>query len=41
MTANAFEEDRRQALQSGMNDFLTKPIHVEKLLTALTAAISI
>jgi CheY-like chemotaxis protein len=41
MTANAFEEDRRQALQSGMNDFLTKPIHVEKLLTALTAAIAI
>ena len=26
MTANAFEEDRRNALESGMNGFLTKPI---------------
>jgi CheY-like chemotaxis protein len=41
MTANAFEEDRQQALQSGMNDFLTKPINVEQLLNALTAAIAI
>jgi CheY-like chemotaxis protein len=41
MTANAFEEDKQQALQSGMNDFLTKPIDVEQLLNALTAAIAI
>ena len=35
MTANAFEEDRRDALASGMNDFLTKPIELEKLKTTL------
>ena len=26
MTANAFDEDRRNALKSGMNGFLSKPI---------------
>ncbi len=37
MTANAFEEDRRQALESGMNAHIAKPIDVEKLLEILTA----
>lgn len=32
MTANAFEEDRKQALESGMNAHISKPIDVEKLL---------
>ena len=31
MTANAFEEDRREALMCGMNGHIAKPIEVEKL----------
>ena len=37
MTANAFEEDRRQALECGMNAHIAKPIDVEKLMEILTA----
>ncbi len=36
MTANAFEEDRRRALECGMNAHIAKPIDVEKLLGLLT-----
>ncbi len=35
MTANAFEEDRRQALACGMNAHIAKPIDVDKLLEML------
>ena len=35
MTANAFEEDRRIALECGMNGFLTKPVNIEELLALL------
>ena len=35
MTANAFEEDRRNAIAAGMNDHLSKPIDVAKLVTTL------
>ncbi|MCM1160462.1 MAG: ATP-binding protein [Roseburia sp.] len=34
-TANMFQEDRDQAIASGMNDFLTKPIDVNVLLKKL------
>ncbi len=34
-TANTFQEDKDKALQSGMNDFLTKPIDIDILLTKL------
>ena len=32
MTANAFEEDRQKALEAGMNEHVTKPIDMERLL---------
>jgi signal transduction histidine kinase/ActR/RegA family two-component response regulator/PAS domain-containing protein len=35
MTANAFEEDRRAAIEAGMNDFVQKPLDIGKLLNAL------
>ena len=31
MTANAFEEDRKAALDVGMNEHIAKPIDMEKL----------
>ena len=35
MTANAFEEDRRNAFRVGTNGHIAKPIRVEKLLSVL------
>lgn len=35
MTANAFEEDRKLALESGMNDYIAKPIRMEIVLDVL------
>ncbi len=37
MTANAFEEDRKTALESGMNAHVSKPIDITKLLNVLSA----
>ncbi|MCM1430713.1 MAG: ATP-binding protein [Muribaculaceae bacterium] len=37
-TANMFQEDRDQAMASGMDDFLTKPIDVNVLLKKLNAS---
>ena len=36
MTANAFEEDRKAALEAGMNEHIAKPIDVQKLKTLLS-----
>lgn len=40
MTANAFDEDRKQALQCGMNAHIAKPIDVEKLLEVITSILN-
>lgn len=37
MTANAFEEDRRDALAAGMNEHIPKPIEIKKLLSTLAS----
>ena len=39
MTANAFEEDKRDAIAAGMNGHIAKPIQVEKLLSILSEVI--
>ena len=35
MTANAFEEDRKKAMETGMNGHLAKPIDIDKMLELL------
>lgn len=35
MTANAFEEDRQEAIEAGMNGYVAKPINIEKLMETL------
>ena len=39
MTANAFEEDRQNALEAGMNGHIAKPLDVPHLLRVLTDAL--
>ena len=39
MTANAFEEDKREAIASGMNGHIAKPIQVDTLLAMLVEVI--
>ena len=39
MTANAFEEDKRDAIAVGMNGHIAKPIQVDKLLSLLSEVI--
>ena len=36
MTANAFEEDKKNALAAGMNGHVSKPIDIPKLMETLT-----
>ncbi len=40
MTANAFEEDRQEALRCGMNGHIAKPIDMNNLFTILDKALS-
>ena len=35
MTANAFDEDKKKALECGMDGFLTKPIVIDELIGVL------
>ena len=35
MTANAFAEDRHNAMEAGMNEHIAKPIDVPKLIEVL------
>ena len=37
MTANAFEEDRKNALEAGMNFHISKPVNIKELLTIMVA----
>ena len=39
MTANAFEEDKREAIAAGMDGYIAKPIQVDKLLSMLAEMI--
>ncbi len=39
MTANAFEEDKKDAFAAGMNAHIAKPIDIPKLLNALSEAL--
>ena len=39
MTANAFEEDKREAITAGMNGHIAKPIQVDRLLSILAETI--
>ncbi|MDO4502733.1 MAG: transporter substrate-binding domain-containing protein [Coriobacteriia bacterium] len=39
MTANAFEEDKRNAFAAGMNGHVAKPVRVEELVAALADAL--
>jgi CheY-like chemotaxis protein len=38
MTANAMQGDREMCLEAGMDDYITKPIRVERLVEALQQA---
>ena len=39
MTANAFEEDKRDAFAAGMNGHIAKPIQVDNMLSILAEII--
>ena len=39
MTANAFEEDRKKALEKGMNGHIAKPVDAEKVKKTILSAL--
>jgi CheY-like chemotaxis protein len=41
MTANAFNEDKKEALEAGMNAFVSKPFDINELLRVLDEMISL
>ena len=41
ITANAFEEDRQKALEAGMNEHVTKPIDMERLLEVVRKVLKV
>lgn len=40
MTANAFDEDRKEALECGMDGFISKPIDMNDLVRVLKHSIN-
>ena len=40
MTANAFEEDKKDALEAGMDGHIAKPINVNKLMEVLASVLT-
>ena len=40
MTANAFEEDKQEALKNGMDGHIAKPIDIEKLFDTLSMVLN-
>lgn len=40
MTANAFDEDKQEAMEAGMNGHISKPIEVSKLMETLAAILN-
>ena len=41
MTANAFDEDRQNAFNAGMNGHIAKPFELDKMLTTIAQAMGI
>ena len=39
MTANAFAEDRRAALECGMNGFISKPLDLKELIQVVNSVL--
>jgi CheY-like chemotaxis protein len=40
MTANAFEEDKREAINCGMNGHLGKPVNIRALMKELSGILN-